>query len=202
MSPSDGDPLSRRAFVRRAGVALGGLAAGGALAAGAPRLATSAPSFSHNIEILNFALLVEEAQAGLYAAALRQGRLSGALRTFAERAGADERAHVALLRRLLAGAVQARRPKLRFDAGRWDARAFAETAVALENSATRSAIGQGGNLTPDVVTSLARITAVDARHAAWILSITGGNPAPRAQDAAETPEQTLATLRELGLLAS
>jgi len=201
-TPRDGT-FSRRRVLRHAGLAIGGATFGGALLGVPAQQATSASSFSRNIEILNFALLVEEAQAGLYAAAVRQGRLSADLRRFAQQAGADERAHVALLRRLLRGRVrQERLRRLRFDARTWSDQTLTEAAGALEHAATSTYIGQGANLTPDFVIPLARITAVDARHAAWIAAITGANPAPRAQDAAETPEKTLATLRRIGLLTS
>ena len=201
-TPRDGT-FSRRRVLRHAGLAIGGATFGGALLGVPAQQATSASSFSRNIEILNFALLVEEAQAGLYAAAVRQGKLSADLRRFAQQAGTDERAHVALLRRLLRGRVrQERLRRLRFDARTWSDRTLTEAAGALEHAATSTYIGQGANLTPDFVIPLARITAVDARHAAWIAAITGANPAPRAQDAAETPEKTLATLRRIGLLTS
>ena len=201
-TPRDGT-FSRRRVLRHAGLAIGGATFGGALLGVPAQQATSASSFSRNIEILNFALLVEEAQAGLYKAAVRQGRLSADLRRFAQQAGADERAHVALLRRLLRGRVrQERLRRLRFDARTWSDQTLTEAAGALEHAATSTYIGQGANLTPDFVIPLARITAVDARHAAWIAAITGANPAPRAQDAAETPEKTLATLRRIGLLTS
>jgi Ferritin-like domain len=201
-TPRDGT-FSRRRVLRHAGLAIGGATFGGALLGVPAQQATSASSFSRNIEILNFALLVEEAQAGLYEAAVRQGRLSADLRRFAQQAGADERAHVTLLRRLLRGRVRKERlRRLRFDARTWSDQTLTEAAGALEHAATSTYIGQGANLTPDFVIPLARITAVDARHAAWIAAITGANPAPRAQDAAETPEKTLATLRRIGLLTS
>jgi hypothetical protein len=46
----------------------------------------------------------------------------------------------------------------------------------------------------------ARIVAVEARHAAWILDIAGSNPAPRTADPARSADDILSDLRHKGLL--
>ena len=92
---------TRSELLRTALVTGGGVAVGGVVIAALPDLAGSKPSAAQDAEILNFALLLEHVQAGLYADALRRKALSGELRQFAEIVGAHERAHIAFIRKAL-----------------------------------------------------------------------------------------------------
>jgi hypothetical protein len=177
----------------------GVLVAGGALAAGLPRLGASATSPALDRRILTFLLRLEYVQEALYAEARDEGKLRGELRQFADVASADERAHVALLRKALRGRAPAR-PNFDFGRATTDARTFRSKALALEELVTAAYIGQGANLSTKLVTRAARIASVEARHAAWLSDIAGKHPAPRAADHAVSERRVRKTLRELGFV--
>ena len=180
---------TRGGFLARALAASG--AAGGVAVAGAS--AANSGSAVEDIRILNFLLLMEYAQRDFYARPPR--RLRGDLREFAQVAGEQEREHVALLQRTL-GKYARRRPAVRFHIARTP-KAFAAAAVRLEEAGAAAYIGQGGNLSDASVGTVARITSVEARHAAWIRDIVGDLPAPSAADRAAAPVEALARLRRL-----
>jgi hypothetical protein len=187
---------TRAAFLSRSLLA-GGAVAGGALLAAAPR-AASAPSAAGDARILNFLLRLEHLEADFYAAAVAQGELEGEVRRFAETAGRHERAHVALLRRVLGRRARAK-PTYEFG-DRTGAAKFAGTAVMLEELVLAAHNGQGANLTNRALLPSMRISSVDARHAAWIRDVVGEAAAPRAADPGLSAEDVTATLRSEGLL--
>jgi Ferritin-like domain len=187
--------------------ALRAMAAGGAaLGAGAyvggwigPQTTEGRPSPAQDVRIFNFLLVLEEAQAAFYDAALRNSSLRGALLQFARVVAPQEHEHVAFLRRKLGAKAQAK-PKLDFAQATSDAGRFRATAIDLEEATAAAYIGQGASLTADEVVDAARIVAVEARHAAWILDLAGRDPAPRAADPARSADDTLSDLRRRGFL--
>jgi hypothetical protein len=197
----DESGAARGHFLRNALLAGAGLALGGAAGIVAGEPAAGAVSPRQDRRILRFLLQLEYLQAEFYAEAQKRGRLRGELREFAEVVGAHERQHVALLKRLLDGATA---PKPAFDFGEatGNARQFARMARRLEETGVAAYIGQGANLTPRSVTGVARITAVEARHAAWIADFLGRDPAPLAADKARSTKQVLAAIRRTGFLRS
>jgi hypothetical protein len=188
----------RSGFLRRAAVAAGALATAGLGAGTAAKLAASAPSPAQDAKILNFLLVVEYAQSALYDEALKAGALRGELREFARLVAAHEREHVALLRRELGSRARGR-PSLDLGGAASNRDDFLTTALALESAALGAYIGQAANVTKPVVSSLARICAVDARHTAWLRDIAGEDPAPYAADRSRTSSDVLKTLRKAGL---
>jgi hypothetical protein len=190
---------SRRQALR---AALGGAAiGGGALLGGwaAPQASLGKPSRAQDVRILSFLLVLEQAQAAFYDAALRSRALSGELLRFAQLVAPQEHDHVALLRRRLGGSA---RPAPRFefrDATSSPAR-FRRAAIDLEEATAAAYIGQGASLTRDLVAEAAGIVAVEARHAAWIRDLAGALPAPRPADPARSPGDVLADLRTKGYL--
>jgi hypothetical protein len=190
---------SRRQALR---AALGGAAiGGGALLGGwaAPQASLGKPSRAQDVRILSFLLVLEQAQAAFYDAALRSRALSGELLRFAQVVAPQEHDHVALLRRRLGGSA---RPAPRFefrDATSSPAR-FRRAAIDLEEATAAAYIGQGASLTRDLVAEAAGIVAVEARHAAWIRDLAGALPAPRPADPARSPGDVLADLRTKGYL--
>lgn len=189
---------SRRELLRRAVLAGGVALAGGTLVAGLPRLAASAPSPEQDVQILNFLLELEYLQAAFYARAASEGGLSGELVEFALVVGGHEREHVAVLKEIL-GADAVEEPTFEFGDATTDAQRFARTALLVEETGAAAYIGQGANLTKDVVATAAGIVAVEARHTAWIRDMLGRNPAPRAADPAMSADDVRATIREAGL---
>jgi hypothetical protein len=184
----------RRRFLRNGLLAGAGLVFGGATGVAAGETAARTTSPRQDRRILRFLLQLEYLQAEFYAAARSRGRLRGELREYAEVVGAHEREHVALLERLLGGTA-VRKPAFDFGEATDDARRFARAARQLEEIGVAAYIGQGANLTSRSVVRVAAITAVEARHAAWIADFLGRDPAPRAADKARTTKQVLAAIR-------
>lgn len=177
-----------------AGLLLGGLAG---LGGGQPAGAAVSPQ--QDRRILRFLLQLEYLQADFYAAAADGGRLRGELREFAEVVGAHERQHVELLEERLGGSSGAK-PTYDFGEATGNANRFARAARQLEETGVAGYIGQGANLTPRTVVAVSRITAVEARHAAWIADFRGRDPAPRAADKSMTAKQVLAAIRRTGFV--
>ncbi len=182
--------------------AAGGAALGAAALTGAwtrPSASAGRASSAQDVRILNFLLILEEAQAGFYEAALRGGGLTGDLLEFARVVAPQEREHVDLLRKRL-GNRAAAAPRLGFGDAVTDPRSFTATAIDLEEQTAAAYIGQGASLTAGPMQDAARIVAVEARHAAWILDLAGRDPAPRPADPASRPQDVLAHLRGKGIL--
>jgi rubrerythrin len=194
---AEATPWSRRRFLERLVAVTGGVLVAGTVVR-LPR-ASSAPSASREASVLNFLLLLESMQAQFYGEALGKGALTGELRRFAEVVAQDERRHVDFLERALADARE-EPSSVAFSDATGSEQAFVDAAIALEESAIATYIGQGANLTGRYVTDAARITSVEARHAAWIRAIAGRNPAPRGQDVAKTAREVTTKLSELGFL--
>jgi rubrerythrin len=194
------DAFSRGRFVRNGLVAgAGGLLGGGAAAFLIEPDTADARSRKQDRRILRFLLELEYLQAEFYSAAAARGRLRGELKEFAEVVAAQEREHVALLEKRL-GRSAGPKPTFNFGDTIDSADAFARTARRLEETGVAAYIGQGANLTARTVATIARITSVEARHAAWIADFLGRNPAPLAADKAQTSRQVQAAIRGLGFL--
>jgi hypothetical protein len=175
------------------------LVGGGVLVAGGvylalPELGASAPRKARDIQVLNFLLLLEYAQASFYDDALAGGKLRGELREFAQTARRHEQEHIDALRQRL-GKRARKSPRFDFSDEIGDSEVFKRTAFSLEESACGSYIGQAGNLSRGLRPLAAGIVSIDARHAAWIRDILGRNPAPFAADRTKEPEVVLRFLK-------
>jgi hypothetical protein len=192
---------STRAQALRAAAAGGVAVSVGAVAGGwlRPQSTVGKASPAQDVEILNFLLVLEEAQAAFYDAAVRHGALGGDLLAFARIVAAQEREHAEFLRGKL-GAQAGARPKLDFGRVTSDPTRFSAAAIDLEEATAAAYIGQGANLTRDAVADAARIVAVEARHAAWIRDLAGADPAPRAADPPRSAGDVLSELRRKGFL--
>ena len=189
-----------RAQALRVAAAAGLAAGGGALLHGrGADTSAAAPSHGQDVKILNFLLVLEEAQAAFYDVALERGALSGDLLRYAQIVAPQEHDHVALLRRRLGGSA---RPAPRFDfrAATSSPAQFRRAAIDLGEATAAAYIGQGASLTRGLVAEAAGIVAVEARHAAWIRDLAGALPAPRPADPARSPGDVLADLRTKGYL--
>lgn len=193
---------SRATFFRKAMLGGGALVAGGVAFGGLPAIALGAPSKAQDVEILNYALTLEYLEAAFYRDALANAGLRGETRRFARVAGAHESAHVAALRKVL-GAKAVARPRFDFGATTMSQGAFQKTAMAVEDLGVSAYAGQGPRLkqVPVIQAALA-IHSVEARHAAWIRSILGRNPAPAAFDPARNMGQVLKIVGDTGFIRS
>ena len=187
--------------------ALGAAAIGGvALGAGAlvgrwvrPEPTAARPSRATDVRVLNFLLILEEAQAAFYDAALHGGALRGELLEFAGTVAPQEREHVAFIRKRLGGAARSA-PRFHFTQAVSDAGRFRSAAIGLEEATVAAYIGQGATLTREVVQDAASIVAVEARHAAWIRDIAGTDPAPRPADPGRSADDVLGELTKNGFV--
>lgn len=191
--------LPREVLLRRAAVG-GAIVLGGGLAeaafAGRTRLSRSA---SQDVEILNFALLIEELQAAFYARAARALKPNGELKQFVEVVGGHEREHAAFIRKAL-GAHARRTPRFTFTKAFDSRRSFLRSGVKLEDIGLAAYNGQAPNLTADTLAAAAKIVSVEARHAAWIRDLAGLQPAPLASDLPATAAQVTAALNRTGFV--
>lgn len=192
---------SRAVFVRQAALAGGAFVAGGILMAGLPRIleGAAAPSPQQDIEILNFALLLEQIQAAFYAEGVRRAAFGGELGEFVRIVADHERAHVEDLTKRLGSAARTP-PRFDFSGMPDDAAQFAAVAIMLEDTGVAAYNGQAPNLTRGALAAAARIISVDARHAAWIRSILGRVPASQATDPPRPVDAVLADIRRTGLV--
>jgi len=190
-----------RARLLRAAIGGGAMVAGGAaIAARTDGDSLAAQSKDADAEILNFFLLLEVVQEGFYREAVRTGRLNGDLLTFAQTVGEQESEHVAFLAERLGGRADAR-PTLNFEDALSTPDRFRETAIELEEAALAGYVGQGANLTRDMVRPVATLVSVEARQAAWVRDLAGVSPAPRAADPARKADRVVADLRERGFVS-
>jgi Ferritin-like domain len=186
--------ITRARALETALLAVAGLAVGGLVIAELPEAADSRPSAKQDATILNFALLLEYVQGGLYEAALRGAGLKGELRQYAHVVSGNERAHAALLRKALGSAARTA-PKLDFGE---DAQRFTAAAIKLEDLWVAALNAQGPSLTKAALTQAARIVSVEARHAAWIRAIGGQVPAPEATEPTASAQQVAGALKASG----
>jgi hypothetical protein len=190
---------TRGGFVRLAGGAGAALAGGIAIAAGGgDPVSRAAPSEQQDVRLLNFFLLLERLQEGLYTQAVERGAVSGALLRYATAALGQEREHIRILQDRLGGNAEAARDAA-FDAALESPDGFKRAAIELEESGLAAYIAYGARLTRPAVAAIVPIISVDARHAAWVRDVAGVGPAPRAADPPRESQAILDDLRKQGL---
>jgi hypothetical protein len=135
-----------------------------------------------DVDILNYALVLEYLQAAFYTETERIAAVRGQAARAARVVGAVERAHVDAFRKLLGGKA-IKRPAFDFRGTTEDQQAFLKTAVAFEDLAVAAYKGQAHLIQSDAVLAAAvSIHSVEARHAAWMRHLFGIRPAATAFD--------------------
>ncbi len=168
--------LSRR---RLFGLTVSG---GGALFLARVPAAGAAGLSASDVDILNYALVLEYLQSSFYTEAERSGALTGKTAEASRVVGATERAHVKAFQKLL-GSQAVKRPTFDFQGTTEQQQPFLKTAVAFEDLAVAAYKGQAPKLQSDaVLASAVGIHSVEARHAAWMRQLFGITPALRAFD--------------------
>lgn len=190
---------TRGELLERALLTTGGVTVAGVAIVALPDLATSKPSKAQDAEILNFALLLEYVQAGLYADVLRRDVLSGEMQQYAEVVGGHERAHIAFIRKALGGKAR-KAPKLDFGDDTATPESFTQIALKLEDLGVAAYNTQAPNLTKPSLAAAARIVSVEGRHASWIRAIAGVTPAPDASEPVASSARVSATLKGSGYI--
>jgi rubrerythrin len=192
-----GDDSSRRTFLTAGGAAVLGALAGRLFRVGD---ALASPSKAQDAKILQLVLQLEYTQVAFYEEALRDARLTGDLREFAQTALGHERLHLAAVRKAL-GAKAGPKPRFTFGQKTKSPDAFVQAAIALEDIAVAGYNGQATNLTRGTLATAAEIVSVEARHAAWVRALAGEVAAPDAVDEPMTAQQVARGLRRAGLRA-
>jgi hypothetical protein len=168
--------VSRRSLLGLVFVGTGAVAAARVPSAAAAGLSAS------DVDILNYALVLEYLQASFYTEAERSGALTGRTAEAARIVGATERAHVKAFHKLL-GSKAVKRPTFDFQGTTEQQRPFLKTAVAFEDLAVAAYKGQAPKLQSNAVLAAAvGIHSVEARHAAWMRELFGITPAVHAFD--------------------
>jgi hypothetical protein len=135
-----------------------------------------------DVDILNYALVLEYLQSTFYTEAERSKALTGKAAQAARVVGSTERAHVQAFLNLL-GSKAVKRPTFDFRGTTEQQRPFLKTAVALEDLAVAAYKGQAPKLRSNAVLAAAvGIHSVEARHAAWMRELFGVTPAVNAFD--------------------
>lgn len=172
---ADAHGHTRADLLKKAGIAGGSLAASGVLLGGLPAAAAARGSSTTDIRILNFALTLEYLEAAFYKEARDGGKLSGRTLDFAKLVADHEATHVATLKKAL-GKRAIKSPTFDFKGTTMDQGKFQQTSLALENTGVRAYLGQAPIIkNPKYLVVAAEIVTIEARHAALIADIIGGD---------------------------
>jgi len=188
--------MTRSAFILRGALAAG--AAYGALAAGPFVARAFAQTGAADMEVLGFALGLEELEATFYSQALKSAKLGGELKELATSFGKQETEHRDAIKQTLEqlGGKAPPAPQVKVSVS--DEGSFLKSAVALEELGVSAYNGAAPSLTiADVVSAAGAIVQTEARHAAALRFRANQDPAPAAFDRALTPEQFQAQLKQL-----
>jgi Ferritin-like domain len=174
--------LANASVSRRQLFGLAFLGAGAALNSNAGGAEAASGVSSSDVNILNYALVLEYLQASFYTEAERGGALTGKTAEAARIVGSVERAHVKAFRELL-GSKAVKRPLFNFQGTTEQQEPFLKTAVAFEDLAVAAYKGQAPKLkSKPVLAAAVGIHSVEARHAAWMRELFGITPAVNAFD--------------------
>ena len=200
---------TRADFFRRGAIAGGTLIAGGVAIGGLPSIALGKPSASQDVEILNFALLLEYLESEFYVQAVANNALQPRVLEFARTVRDHELAHVEYLAKAL-GSKAIGKPTFDFGDTVKDNWKFLATATVLEDTGVTAYDGQGTRLTKNTLAAAATIVSVEARHAAWVRQIMYGAagygnapyeyPAPSALQPYKTKDQVTEAVTATGFI--
>ena len=200
---------TRADFFRRGAIAGGTLIAGGVAIGGLPGIALGKPSASQDVEILNFALLLEYLESEFYVQAVANNALQPKVLAFARTVRDHELAHVEFLDKAL-GSKAIGKPTFDFGDTVKDNWKFLATATVLEDTGVTAYDGQGTRLTKNTLAAAATIVSVEARHAAWVRQIMYGAagygnapyeyPAPSALQPYKTKDQVIEAVTATGFI--
>jgi Ferritin-like domain len=161
-----------------------------------------AAASKQDIDILNYALVLEYLQSAFYTETDREGALRGKARRASAVLGAVERAHVKALKGVLGSAAVAK-PFFNFKGVTEQQTPFLRTAVAFEDLAVAAYKGQATRIqaTPLLVAAVS-IHSVEARHAAWMRYLFGITPAAKAFDQPLSRSQVESIVAKTGFIAT
>jgi rubrerythrin len=179
---------TRAQFIVRGALATGAVYGVGAVA---PYVSGAfAATATDDLQILSFALGLEQLETAFYKAALTNAGLTGDLRKLAAAFGAQEAQHATALSDLITqlGSKPAPAPTAKF--GLTDQASFLRLAVTLEDTGIGAYNGAAPQIkTPEILTALGGIVQTEARHSSALRMLAGQDPAPQAFDKGLTPTE-------------
>ena len=200
--------MSRRSLVRTAAIAGGSMAAIGTIGFASAQDATPATGmamdeapFETPVDVLNYALTLEHLEAAFYRDGLAQygadaftswGFAASVYDKLTEIA-AHEADHVTTLTGVITDLGGEPVAESTYDFGYTDAASFLQVAQALEDTGVAAYQGAAQYAAADdgLLTAALTIHGVEARHAAYIAILNGGNPFPEAFNPTLTPAEVL-----------
>ena len=186
------DGISRASFILRGTLAAGAVYG---VTAVAPFVSSAlAAAGTSDVDILNFALTLEYLEADFYKVKGKSVHLSGDAKALAATFGDEEAEHVMALTKAImaAGGKPVKKPKFAFPVT--DQKSFLKLAYVLENTGVGAYNGAAPSISSKALLAAAgSIVQVEARHAASIALLTGGQITPNgAFDKPLTTKQVLA----------
>ena len=176
--------MTREAFLARATLAAGAVYGLGAVTPFV-RTALAQEEATGDLNILNFALLLEHLEATFYDQASQQVNLDSDAQRLTEELAANEREHVVALTKVitkLKGRPTAA-PEVDFGNAFASQSSYLELAQIFEDTGVSAYNGAGPDLESKEALKLAgSIVQVEGRHAALIRMMRGEDPAPKAFD--------------------
>jgi hypothetical protein len=138
-----------------------------------------------DVRIFQFGLNFEYLQSAFYTETERLGtvaEMAARKALWARTLGAHERAHVAIIKKLL-GPAAGKRPSFNFGGNTETEDRFTRTAVAMEDLTTALLTGLTPKLQDQGLAAAAfSLMTVEARHAAWARHLVGALPVASAFD--------------------
>jgi Ferritin-like domain len=188
---------TRSTFLLRSALAAGAAIGGSALSPAIGR--ALAQTGGGDVEILNFALTLEQLETAFYAKAMTKGRnLGSEVRALVRELHDNEQAHVDALTATIKdlGGTPGAAPTVGFGDVFTSRRKFLKIAQSVEDLGV-SAYNGAAPLIADakVLGAAGSIVQIEARHAALIRLMRGQSPAPRAFDVALDKDKVLAAVK-------
>ena len=187
--------MTRSSFLLRGALAAGAMYGTGAVA---PFVSSAlAQADQREVDVLSFALALEQLEAQFLTAAVKGAKLSGEVKKLATEFRDQEREHAEVIRTTieLLGAKPAPsdlKPKFSVT----DEETFLRVGVQLEEAGIGAYNGAASQLTtPDILAAAGGIVQVEARHAAALRMKAGQDPAPAAFDRPLSVAQVEAAVR-------
>ena len=191
------DGISRASFILRGTLAAGAVYG---VTAVAPFVSSAlAAAGTSDVDILNFALTLEYLEADFYKVKGKSVHLSGDAKALAATFGDEEAEHVMALTKAImgAGGTPVKKPKFAFPVS--DEQSFLKLAYVLENPDVGAYNGAAPSISSKALLAAAgSIVQVEARHAASIALLTGGQITPNG--AFDKPLSTKQVLAKAGPL--
>lgn len=207
------DPSSRRRFLKMMGGGVAATSAFGILLAacgndengtGSPTTGTGGDtttdamgSASGDLEILNYALVLEYLESDFYSKVDESGLFKGAQLSLLQSFGEHEQQHVEALTKTIQdlGGTPAEQPQTQFPLD--DAKSVAALAATVENLGASAYLGQAGRIqNMDVLAAALAIHTVEARHASALNALVGESYTPDGAFAAPASmDQVLAKVQ-------